>query len=139
MMPWHLLTLICCCYFFFFFYILLCNCHNFLYCSVASVVRVRFCLFLCVCSSLGNVKGSRLRDHEESANVSLRSSLFTFWEDSNKGEEADWEWAGSYPQAGAVCVGADHREAVSWLVASTNCESNDAGEIPSHKVLKRTD
>lgn len=53
-------------------------------------------------------------------------------------QESDrWEWAGSHPQAGAVCVGADHGEAVSWQVASAHSEGDDAGEVPGHKVLKR--
>lgn len=47
-----------------------------------------------------------------------------------------WEWAGSHPQAGAVCVGSDHGEAVSCLVASADGESDDAGEVPGQKVLK---
>lgn len=47
-----------------------------------------------------------------------------------------WELAGSHPQAGAVCVGSDHGEAVSCLVASADGESDDAGEVPGQKVLK---
>lgn len=45
--------------------------------------------------------------------------------------------AGSHPQAGAVRVGSDHGEAVSWQVASAHGEGDEAGEVPGHKVLKR--
>lgn len=47
------------------------------------------------------------------------------------------KWAGSHPEAGAVCVGADHGEAVSWQEASAHSEGDQAGEVPGHKVLKR--
>lgn len=47
-----------------------------------------------------------------------------------------WRCAGSHPEAGAVCVGADHGEAVSWQVASAYSEGDEAGEVPGHKVLK---
>lgn len=47
------------------------------------------------------------------------------------------EWAESHPEAGAVRVGADHREAVSRQVASTHRKGNEAGEVPGHKVLQR--
>lgn len=49
------------------------------------------------------------------------------------------EWVGSHPQAGAVCVGSDHGEAVSWQVASAHSESDDTGEVPGQKVLKRAE
>lgn len=49
------------------------------------------------------------------------------------------KWAESHPEAGAVCVGADHREAVSRQVASTHRKGNEAGEVPGHKVLQRED
>lgn len=44
---------------------------------------------------------------------------------------------GSHPQAGAVGVGSDHGEAISWQVAPAHREGNDAGEVPGQKVLKR--
>lgn len=58
-------------------------------------------------------------------------------------EAKSWQqvnvWAESHPEAGAVCVGADHREAVSRQVASTHRKGNEAGEVPGHKVLQRED
>lgn len=50
-----------------------------------------------------------------------------------------WGWAGSHPQAGAVRVRSDHREAISWHVASAHSEGDEAGEVPGHKVLKRAE
>lgn len=50
-----------------------------------------------------------------------------------------WRWAGSHPQAGAVRVRSDHREAVSRHVASAHGEGDEAGEVPGHKVLKRAE
>lgn len=47
-----------------------------------------------------------------------------------------WRWAGSYPKAGAVCVSSDHGEAISWQVASTHSEGDEAGEVPGHKILQ---
>lgn len=46
-------------------------------------------------------------------------------------------WAGSHPEAGAVCVGSDHGEAVSRQVASAHGEGDEAGVVPGHKVLQR--
>lgn len=45
--------------------------------------------------------------------------------------------ASSHPQAGAVGVGSDHGEAVSWQVAPAHREGDDTGEVPGQKVLKR--
>lgn len=50
-----------------------------------------------------------------------------------------WRWAGSHPEARAVCVGPDHGEAVSWQVVSAYSEGDEAGEVPGHKVLKRAE
>lgn len=47
-----------------------------------------------------------------------------------------WRRVGSHPEAGAVCVGADHGEAISWLEASAHSEGDEAGIVPGHKVLK---
>lgn len=44
---------------------------------------------------------------------------------------------GSHPEAGAVCVRADHGEAISRKVASAHSEGDEAGVVPGHKVLKR--
>lgn len=48
-------------------------------------------------------------------------------------------WAGSHPEAGAVCVGSDHGEAVSRQVASAHGEGDEAGVVPGHKVLQRAE
>lgn len=47
-----------------------------------------------------------------------------------------WKWAGSHPEAGAVCVSADHGEAVPRQEASAHGEGDEAGEVPGHEVLE---
>lgn len=43
---------------------------------------------------------------------------------------------GSHPEAGAVSVGSDHGEAISWQVASAHGEGDEAGEVPGDEVLQ---
>lgn len=45
--------------------------------------------------------------------------------------------SGSHPHAGAVGVGSNHGEAISWQIVPAHREGDDAGEVPGQKVLKR--